>query len=84
MTVAETILVYVVAPLAIVVLFAALIFLPGGRKRPRYKSGQPWEHAPVWFEPHPDGSGGHGGHAALEAGASATTAGPLGGARGTW
>ncbi len=26
---------------------------PGGRKRPRYKPGQPWEHAPVWYEPHP-------------------------------
>lgn len=83
-TVAETILVFAGAPLLIILVMAALIFLPGGRKRPRYKSGQPWDHAPVWFEPHPDGSGGHGGHAALEAGASASSAGPLGGARGTW
>ncbi len=85
MNVAETLLVFVGAPLAVVVLLALLIFLPGGRKRSRYKSGQPWEHAPVWYEPHPDGlAGGHGGsHAALEAG-HAQKAGPLGGARGTW
>jgi hypothetical protein len=84
-TVAETLLVFVGAPLLIVLVLAALIFLPGGRKRPRYKSGQPWEHAAVWYEPHPEGPGGHGAHAALEAGAtSASTAGPLGGARGTW
>jgi hypothetical protein len=84
-TVAETILVYAGAPLLIIAIMAALVFLPGGRKRPRYKSGQPWNHAPVWYEPHPQGPAGHGGHAALEAGAaSAGSAGPLGGARGTW
>jgi hypothetical protein len=60
--VAETILVFVGIPLGIVVLLALLIFLPGGRKRPRYKSGQPWNHAPVWYEPHPEHSpaGAHG------------------------
>ena len=54
MNVAETILVFVGIPLAFVLLLALLIFLPGGRKRPRYKSGQPWEHEPVWYEPHPE------------------------------
>jgi hypothetical protein len=60
--VAETLLVFVGAPLAIIVLLALLVFLPGGRGRPRYKSGQPWEHEPVWYEPHPDHApgGGHG------------------------
>jgi hypothetical protein len=54
-TVAETLLVFVGAPLAVIVVLALLIFLPAGRaKRPRYKPGQPWEHAPVWYEPHPD------------------------------
>ena len=53
MNVAETIIVFVGIPLAFVVLLALLIFLPG-RKKPRYKSGQPWEHAPVWYEPHPE------------------------------
>ena len=86
MNVAETILVFVGIPLAVVVLLALLIFLPGGRTRPSYKSGQPWEHAPIWYEPHPDHApaAGHGSHAALPAGVSTAEAGPLGGARGTW
>ena len=63
MNVAETLLVFVGAPLAVVVALALLIFLPGGRKRPRYKSGQAWNYAPVWYEPHPEHgpAGGHGG-----------------------
>ena len=62
MTVVETILVFAAIPLAIVLVMALLIFVPGGRKRVRYKSGQPWDHEPVWYEPHPvDGSAaGHG------------------------
>jgi hypothetical protein len=32
----------------------ALLTLPGGRKRTRYKPGQAWDHAPVWYEPHPE------------------------------
>jgi hypothetical protein len=88
-TVVETLLVFVGAPLAVVVLLALLTFLPGGRKRPRWKSGQPWEHAPVWYEPHPEHGpdAGHGdSRHALEAGGSLprTAGGPLGGARGTW
>ena len=61
-TVVETILVFAAIPLAIVLLMALLIFVPGGRKRVRYKSGQPWNHEPVWYEPHPvDGPAvGHG------------------------
>jgi hypothetical protein len=80
--VAETILVFVGIPLAVFVLLALLIFVPGGRKRSRYKSGQPWDHAPIWYEPHPDGpAAGHGGAKAI---GSSANAGPLGGARGTW
>jgi hypothetical protein len=84
-TVAETLLVFVGAPLAVVVLLALLIFVPGGRKRPRWKSGQPWEHEPVWYEPHRGAipAAEHGSHHALEAGAT-TSGRPLGGARGTW
>lgn len=82
MNLAETILVFVGAPLAIFLLLAALVFLPGGRRRPRYRPGQPWDHEPVWYEPHPLATGHHGApHAELESGAAA---GPLGGARGTW
>ena len=86
MSVAETVLVFAGVPLAIIALIALMVFVPGGRKRVRYKSGQPWEHAPIWYEPHPDGLAGLGSYAALEAGAVAhpSTGGPLGGARGTW
>ena len=126
MNVAETLLVFAGAPLAVIGLLAALIFLPAARnKRPRYKPGQSWNHPPVWFEPHPEGgvggghAGGHGaavhgddtlaigssvygeptdghhpGHGASSVTTSGATAvnsarppvsaGPLGGARGTW
>ena len=87
MSVTETILVFAGAPLAVVLLVALLTMGSAARdRRPRYKPGQSWHHAPVWYEPHPDGAahgGAHGdGHAALPAGAK--PAGPLGGARGTW
>jgi len=53
-TVVETLLVFVGAPLAVFLLLAALVYLPAGRKRARYRPGQPWEHEPVWYEPHPE------------------------------
>jgi len=123
-TVAETLLVFVGAPLAVIVGLALLIYVPGGRnKRPRYKPGQSWDYAPVWYEPHPEhasadshgetmaiGSSMYGerhgeaaaataadtrtgtmhadtSHGAPAHGATAqrpVSAGPLGGARGTW
>jgi len=72
-SVAETLLIYLGIPLAIVLVLAALVFLPGGRRRPRWKSGQAWSHDPVWYEPHPEATGGHGDghgddHAALSSG----------------
>ena len=56
MTVAETLLVFVGAPLAVFVLLWALTYLPGGRQRNgvRYKPGQSWDHEPVWYEPQPE------------------------------
>jgi hypothetical protein len=96
--VAETLLVYLGAPLVIILVMAALIFLPGGaHRRSRYRPGQPWEHEPIWYEPHPEHTPAADGHGAerpaLPAGAGTSTAvapaparpaGPLGGARGTW
>ena len=88
MTVVETILVFAGIPLAIIAVLAALTLRPAkGQKRLRYKPGQPWEHAPVWYEPHPEHAPatGHGdGHAAIAAAPRAVSGGPLGGARGTW
>ena len=55
MPVLETLLIYVVVPLVVVLLFAAVTYLPGRGKGPaKYRPGQPWEHEPVWYEPHPD------------------------------
>jgi hypothetical protein len=84
-TVAETLLVYVVAPLAVFLVFAALIYIPGARKRrAHWKSGQPWEHEPLFYGPqseHPtsddddhDEPGLGTAHAALPAGATASRA----------
>jgi hypothetical protein len=85
-TVVETLLVYVGAPLAVVLLLALLTMRPGkGQKKLRYKPGQAWEHEPIWYEPHAAATGhggGHGSHA-LTAGTSASGR-PYGGARGTW
>jgi hypothetical protein len=89
-TVAETILVFAGIPLVIIAILAALTLRPAkGQKRLRYKPGQPWEHAPVWYEPHPDHTPavGHGApsvHAAIAAAPQPVSGGPLGGARGTW
>ena len=95
MNVAEVLLVFVGIPLLVIAVLAVLIWGTGGRKRPRYRPGQPWDHAPIWYEPHPGASGGHGssdGHGgshslALEGGTHVVhtpSGGPLGGARGTW
>ena len=94
MTVAETLLVYAVVPLAIVAVMAALTLRPDPKaRRRRYRPGQPWQHEPLWYSPHPGaletGHGAADGHgatrAALPAGAPAAgRGGPLGGARGTW
>ena len=55
MPVLETVLIYAVIPLVVVLLFAAVTMIPGRGKGPaKYKPGQPWEHEAVWYEPHPD------------------------------
>ncbi|MCO7219767.1 hypothetical protein [Klenkia sp. PcliD-1-E] len=100
MTVVETLLVFLVAPLAVVLLAYALVMLPALGARKRYKPGEPWGHEAIWYEPHPAGGGhaaGHGedhdDHPALGKQAAALAIGETaghpkrtaaGGARGTW
>ena len=63
MPVIETVLIYGVIPLAVFVILAALTLLPGrGKSRTKYRPGQPWTEEPIWYEPHPDTPGVHGGH----------------------
>ena len=90
-SIAETLLVYVGIPSAVVAVLALWTLRPdSGTRRTRYRPGQPWEQEPVWYLPHAEhtSSAGHGpaaGATALEAGARQVGAGgPLGGARGTW
>ena len=56
----EWYLLFAAIPAAIIAVLALLTLKPGKDRRPRYKPGQPWTHAPVWYEPHPQSSGGHG------------------------
>ena len=62
MTVVETLLVFVVAPLAFFAVVAALVMLPALKNRDRYKPGKPWGHGPVWYEPHRPGAAAHDEH----------------------
>ena len=53
MSVAETLLVYVAAPLVLTAVLAALTLRPdAASRRRRYRPGQPWEHEPLWYAPH--------------------------------
>jgi hypothetical protein len=61
-SVVETILIFVVIPLGVVLLFALLILVPGRVRKARYKPGQAWEYPPVWWEPHPVHGPAAGGH----------------------
>jgi hypothetical protein len=49
MSVTETVLVFVGAPLAIAGVFALFIFGASARRAPRYRPGRPFEFTPVWF-----------------------------------
>jgi hypothetical protein len=44
----NTILLFVVVPIAAFLLISALAVLPSTLSRPRYRPGKPWEHAPRW------------------------------------
>lgn len=82
-SVVETVLVYAVIPLGALVLFALMVYAPRRGSRPRYRSGETWEHPPVWWSGNPAGTGLHAGQRAVDD----TTAGSSfvgGGARGTW
>jgi hypothetical protein len=74
MSVTETVLIYGVIPLAVFLAFAAATLIPGrGKEKTSYRPGQPWEHEPVWYEPHPEAAGVHGGGHGDEHGDGAAT-----------
>lgn len=44
-----TIAIYVLIPLGAFLVIAFFASLPSMLKRPRYRPGRPWKHAPLWF-----------------------------------
>ena len=55
MSVVQTVLVYVVIPLAVVSIVGALTLGPAVRGHARYRPGRPWTYQPAWWLPQPDG-----------------------------
>lgn len=80
MTVVETVLIFVGIPLAVLLGLSLLAALPTSGGRPRYRNGQPWEYAPVWWSANPAGLE----SSAAESDAAASDVVVGGGARGTW
>jgi hypothetical protein len=99
MTFLETALVFVGAPLAIILIVAALVYGASARRSPRYRPGRSFSYAPVWFVAADRAAAltAADQHAAIEARhqsegrpavaarvASAVASNRKGGARGTW
>ena len=88
-TVVQTVLIYVLIPAAVYGLIALLTLWPKSARTPRYRPGQEWTYAPVWWVANPAGVGsGHGGHSGADDEAIAptdeTAQTARGGARGNW
>ncbi|RKT53045.1 hypothetical protein [Saccharothrix australiensis] len=80
MTIVETVLVFALIPLAIYGVITLLTLRPKATRIVRYRPGQEWDYAPVWWSANPGGlSADH--HSGAEP-ASGPTA--RGGARGNW
>ncbi|KAA9160860.1 hypothetical protein FPZ12_015695 [Amycolatopsis acidicola] len=79
MNIVETILVYALIPGAIYGVVALVTLRSKFAGTPRYRPGQPWEYAPMWWSGNPDGIGAH---RQVTSGQTAGTA--AGGARGSW
>lgn len=92
-SVAQTALVFAGIPIAVVAVFALLIFGPSQLRQPnRYRPGKPWAYPPVWYLPRPGPEHRAAGNRALgaparpaiESAAQAPTPDAVGGASGEW
>jgi hypothetical protein len=82
-SVLETILYFAVPTAALYFGIALLVVAPRMARRPRYRVGQPWPHAPMWWTANPEGA--HLPEADRRPAAAGARAGAeRGGARGTW
>ncbi|NUR71901.1 MAG: hypothetical protein HOU81_13845 [Hamadaea sp.] len=86
MDIAQTVLTFVVAPLAVIGVVAVLVFAGSGKSRAkRYRPGRSFDSAPVWFtasahptsahptSAHPTGDSGEHSQAALPAAGSSAS-----------
>ena len=79
----ETILIYGVIPLVVLLLlFAATMVRSSGRKAARYRVGDDWPHEPLWWIGNPKGTGLP--EPTVDAVGTTATRTARGGARGTW
>jgi hypothetical protein len=53
-TVWQTVLVFVVIPVAGLVVLAVLTIGPSANRSPRYRVGRPWDYEPVWHIARPN------------------------------
>ena len=76
LSIAQTVLIYVGIPAAVIIIVAGLILAGGSRRAKRYRPGRPYDFASVWFTAAP-GSTGDAGARELTAGhAHAEVTGP--------
>ncbi|MGH3450782.1 MAG: aa3-type cytochrome oxidase subunit CtaJ [Haloechinothrix sp.] len=83
-SVIETVLVYVGIPLALYGLVSLLTLRSKFVSTPRYRPGQEWHHAPVWWTANPDGLDRPHAEAASGSDSRSAPASVRGGARGSW
>ncbi|XVV05263.1 aa3-type cytochrome oxidase subunit CtaJ [Actinosynnema sp. CA-248983] len=80
MTIVETVLVFALIPLAIYGVITLLTLRPKATRITRYRPGQEWNYAPVWWSANPAGlNADHHAESSLVPGPTAR-----GGARGNW
>ncbi len=54
MTVWQTVLVFVLIPVAGLAVLAVLTIRPSATRSPRYRVGRPWDYEPVWYIARPN------------------------------
>jgi hypothetical protein len=84
MTVVETSLIYVGAPVLLTAVIASLVYGMSPRRGPRYRPGMPFLAAPVWFLAHDLESGGRAALPSAGESPAGVTNEEKGGARGEW
>ncbi|HEY2793303.1 MAG TPA: hypothetical protein VGJ28_13140 [Micromonosporaceae bacterium] len=85
MTVIETVSVFVLIPLAVVLLTIGAVYAQGAARGKRYRPGRPFASNPVWYlaEPTPQVEASHA-RALVASGSEAVHHGEVGGASDSW